>query len=263
MKTEVEQLSKGKVTTIACGDLDVRVYSTNDAINDQVIVLTRGGKGVVIELPCFHDSIEEITAYLKNRKIEVEGKLVSYHAAGSSFLPEVKSYLTESAVSYNTDGEGAQLIKNFSGVFGAGFDSGTVNSGERIGAGQIKIAGIELEIIPNGDAYEVYIPDAEAVYVHMIGHDCHSIVGGPAHADALISNFEGYLDRGVQLFLSSHYGPETREDVKTKIAYLQDLKLIAAGCKDGDEFKTKVNDKYPEYSGLNYLDMTAGLFFKD
>jgi hypothetical protein len=263
MTTTTEQLSKGKVTTIECGDLNVRVYSTNDAINDQVILLDRAGKGVVIELPGFRDSIEEMTAYIKGKDISIEGKLVSYHAAGSSFLPDVKSYMTDSSVAYNTDGEGAQLIKGFTGAFGSGFDSGTVNSGERIGAGTIGIGGIELEIIPNGDAFEVYIPAAKAVYVHMIGHDCHSIVGSPAHADSIIRNLRGYLDRGTQIFLSSHYGPETREDVEAKIAYLQELKDIAAGSEDREDFKARVNAMFPGYSGSNYLDMTAGFLFRD
>ncbi len=95
----------------------------------------------------------------------------------------------------------------------------------------------------------------------MIGHDCHSIVAGAGHADALIANLQGYLDKGIEIFLSSHYVPETRKDVETKIAYLNDLKAIASECGSGTEFKEKVMAKYPNYSGLNYLDMSAGFFF--
>ena len=43
--------------------------------------------------------------------------------------------------------------------------------------------------------------------------------------------------------------------------YLEDLKKIAKTCEKAEEFKEKVKEKYPEYSGLNYLDMTAGFFF--
>lgn len=263
MTQNIETLKYGYVTTIPCGDLNIRVYTTKDAIDDQVILLEKKGKGVVIELPAFHNSIQEMTAYLKERNIEVEAKLVSYHAAGSSFLPEVKNYLTESSVAFNTDGQGAQLIKNFTGVFGEGFDSGKVNSGERLTAGIVTIAGIDLDIIPNGDAFEVYIPQAKAVYIHMLGHDCHSIVAGAGHADAIIANLKGYLDRGTEIFLSSHYVPESRKDVETKIAYLQRIKEIAANCSSAAEFKDKVNSEFPGYTGGNYLDMTAGFFFKE
>lgn len=261
MKNDTQKLSNGTVNIISDNGINIRVYNTNDAIQDQVIVVDRQGKGVVIELPCFKESIAEMTKYLKDENIEVVAKFVSYHAAGSSFLPDVKNYLTPSSAKYNTDGEGAGLVKTFSGIFGESFDAGIVNKGELLEAGKNVFADIDFEIIPNGDAFEVVIPALKAVYVHMIGHDCHSIVAGPAHADAIIANLRGYLDRGIEVFLSSHYVPETREDVETKIAYIEGLKAIAADAKDGSDFKAKVKERCPGYSGENYLDMTVGFFF--
>ena len=49
--------------------------------------------------------------------------------------------------------------------------------------------------------------------------------------------------------------------MRTKIDYLQNLKAIAAGCRDAAAFKEQVKKQYPDYSGDNYLDMTAGFFF--
>lgn len=261
MNTDKQILEHGEVTAINRGDVNVRVYNTKDAIDDQVIVLDRAGKGVVIELPCFDDSIAEMTQYLKDQNIAIEGKLVSYHAAGSSFLPGTKNYLTDSAVKYNTSGEGYALVTGFAKTFGKGFDAGIVNSGEHLAEGPFELAGIKMVIVPNGDAYEVTVPSIKTVYMHMLGHDCHSIVAGPGHADSIIAGLQRYLDEGYELFLSAHYGPETREDVKTKIAYLQDLKRITKTCASAKEFTDKVNDRYPGYSGANYLSMTAGMFF--
>ncbi len=61
--------------------------------------------------------------------------------------------------------------------------------------------------------------------------------------------------------LTSHYTPENLKDVKTKIDYLKDLKNIADACTNAEEMKKAVSEKYPEYSGMNYLDMTVGFFF--
>lgn len=267
MNSTTESLKNGEMTIIDGGKLRILVYNTKDAIDDQVIVVERphkirkGGKAVVIELPCFKNSIEEMTGYLKDNDIDVEGKLVAYHAAGDTFLPGVKAYMTESAHRYNTVGGGKGLITNFTGAFGDAFDSSVTEDGERIGAGKLEIAGIEMVINPDNDAYEVEIPEMKAVYMHMLGHDCHSIVAGAGHADAIIANLKGYLDRGFEVFLSAHYGPETRQDVQTKIDYLEGLKEIASVCANADEFRQKVNERYPGYSGANYLDMTAGFFF--
>lgn len=267
MNSKTTDLKNGAVTIIDGGKLRIHVYNTKDAIDDQVIVVEKphmvrkGGKAVVIELPCFKDSIAEMTQYLKDNGIEVEGKLVSYHAAGDTFLPDVKAYMTESAHKYNTVGGGRGLITNFTGAFGDAFDSTVTEDGERIGAGKLSIAGIDMVINPDNDAYEVEIPEMKAVYMHMLGHDCHSIVAGAGHADAIIANLKGYLDRGFEVFLSAHYGPETRKDVQTKIDYLEMLKAIAKECSSADEFKQKVNERCPGYTGANYLDMTAGFFF--
>lgn len=259
----VNEMKYGTLNTIPCGDLEIRVYNTRDALWDQVILLVKDGNAVVLELPCFKNSIEELTSYIKEEGLEVVGKLVAYHAAGSSFLPEVKSYLTESSHSYNTIGGGAGLVRNFQGIFGDSFDAGLSNEGEIIGAGKRTVAGIEIEIVPDQDAFEVLIPSAKAAYMHMLGHDCHSIVAGAAHADAMISHLNALLDEGYQIFLSSHYTPEGREDVITKIAYLEGIKKIASECDGRQSFLERMRSEYSGYSGDNYLEMTAGFFFTE
>ena len=95
----------------------------------------------------------------------------------------------------------------------------------------------------------------------MLGHDCHSIVAGAGHADAMIAQLEGCIARGYDLILTSHYTPEDQKDARTKIDYLKELKVLAAASADRDSFKAAVGEKDPQYSGANYLDMTAGFFF--
>ena len=95
----------------------------------------------------------------------------------------------------------------------------------------------------------------------MLGHDCHSMVAGENHANAIIEQLKGYKEKGYNLVLSSHYTPETLKDVDTKITYLGELKILARESKDVTDFENKVKANYPEYSGLNYLDMTAEFFF--
>lgn len=137
-----------------------------------------------------------------------------------------------------------------------------LHAGHRLDAGgPLEVAGIDVIINPDQEAYEVEIPEVKAVYIHMIGHDCHSIVGSAGHADAIVTNLRDYLDRRYELFLTSHYRPETREDVETKIAYLQRLKEITVISKNADEFIVAMKDEFARYSGENYLAITAAAFF--
>ena len=255
------ELDKGHVDVYTENGITLYAYQTRDLINDEVFILAKNGRGVVIELPCFHDNIRELTAFLRQEGITVEGKLVAYHAAGASFLPEVPAYGTASSVAYNTTGGGAALVANFHKAFGGSFDESLCAVDHVLEEGETEIAGIRFLVRPNAEAYDLEIPEINCVYTHMMGHDCHSIVAGCPHADGILSQLNYYLRKGFDLVLTSHYTPEDLKDARTKIAYLTDLKEIALASESADEMRAKVQAKYPHYSGQNYLDMTVGFFF--
>ena len=255
------ELDKGHVDVYTENGVNLYAYQTRDLIDDEVFILAKNGRGVVIELPCFHDNIRELTAFLRQEGITVEGKLVAYHAAGASFLPEVPAYGTASSVAYNTTGGGAALVANFHKAFGGSFDESLCAVDHVLEEGETEIAGIRFLVRPNAEAYDLEIPEINCVYTHMMGHDCHSIVAGCPHADGILSQLNYYLRKGFDLVLTSHYTPEDLKDARTKIAYLTDLKEIALASENADEMLAKVQAKYPHYSGQNYLDMTVGFFF--
>lgn len=253
------KLAKGELNIYDFGTVKLHAYKTNDFIDDEVFIIEKDGRAVIIESPCFFDNNEELSEYLND--IEVTGMLIAYHGAGATFLPDVPKYATQNAKEYSENGGGKALINNFTGAFGEIFDNSVHNITNVIEAGKITIGGIDFVIKQTDEAFDVEIPEINAVYTHMLGHDCHSIVAGAGHADAMIAELRSYIEKGYDLILTSHYTPENLKDAETKIAYLEDLKKIAADCKNADEFKSEVGKKYPQYSGQNYLDMTAGFFF--
>lgn len=252
-------LKKGEMNIYDFGEVRLHAYKTNDFIDDEVFVVEKGGKAVIIESPCFFDNNDELEAYLKD--YEVAGMLIAYHGAGGSFLPDVPKYSTQNAVEYSENGGGKALITNFTNAFGDVFDKAVHKVTNIIGEGKINIGGIDFVITQTSEAFDIEIPEINAVYTHMLGHDCHSIVAGSAHADGIIAQLNSYITKGYDLILTSHYTPEDLKDARTKIDYLNRLKAIADGCSDADSFKKAVEKEYPSYSGQNYLDMTAGFFF--
>ncbi len=253
------KLDKGEMNVYDFGSVKLHAYKTNDYIEDEVFVLEKNGKAVIIESPCFFDNNRELAEYLKDKT--VEGMLIAYHGAGGSFLPEVPKYATQNAVDYSENGGGKALIENFARTFGEVFDSSLHKITDTIDERKVTIGGMDFLISRTAEAFDVEIPEINAVYTHMLGHDCHSIVAGAGHADSIIATLRGYMTKGYDLILTSHYTPEDLKDAETKIAYLENLKRIAAGCTDADSFKAEVQKQYPSYSGQNYLDMTAGFFF--
>ncbi len=252
-------LKKGEVQVYDFGNIKLHAYQTHDPLADEVFIVEKNGKAMVIESPCFFDNCKELADYLQN--LSVAGVLVAYHGAGATFLPDIPKYATQNAVNYSATGGGKALIDGFTAAFGEAFDNSVHKIDHLLTPGRVEIAGIEWIIEPTQEAFDIAIPEINAVYTHMLGHDCHSIVAGAAHADAIIAQLKGYIEKGYDLILTSHYTPEDLKDAQTKIDYLESLKEIAAACDNADTFKEKVHAAYPNYSGDNYLDMTAGFFF--
>lgn len=253
------KLGKGEMNVYDFGAVKLHAYKTNDFIDDEVFIVEKDGKAVIIESPCFFDNIRELTEYLKN--IQVEGMMITYHGAGATFLPHVPKYATANAVAYSETGGGKALIDNFTGAFGEIFDASIHQITDVIEPGNVTIGGIDFVIKQTHEAFDVEIPEINAVYTHMLGHDCHSIVAGAAHADGIVAELKSYITKGYDLILTSHYTPEDLKDAQTKIDYLENLKVIAANCRDADSFRGEVRKQYPAYSGQNYLDMTAEFFY--
>lgn len=253
------KLDKGEMNVYDFGEAKLHAYKTNDFIDDEVFIVEKNGKAIIIESPCFFDNNKELAEYLKD--VEVEGMFIAYHGAGATFLPDVPKYATQNAAEYSENGGGKALIDNFTGAFDEIFDSSVHKITNIIKEGKITIGGIDFVIKQTGEAFDIEIPEINAIYTHMLGHDCHSIVAGAGHADAIIAELRSYIKKGYDLILTSHYTPEDLKDAETKIAYLENLKKIALNCKNSDEFKAEVQKQYPEYSGQNYLEMTAGFFY--
>ena len=253
------KLDKGEMHVYDFGGVKLHAYRTDDPINDEVFLLEKKGKFVIIESPCFFDNNVALEKYVDESA--VAGMLISYHAAGGNFMKSVRKYATQNARDYGENGGGNALITNFSAAFGSAFDSCVHKITDTITEGKITSGGIEFVINQTREAFDIAIPEINAVYTHMLGHDCHSIVAGETHADSMISQLESYVSKGYSLILTSHYTPEDLKDAQTKINYLKELKAVAKECASAEQFKAAVKKRFPDYGGENYLDMTAGMFF--
>jgi len=263
MKNEKVELGKGYVLVYDFNGVKVHNYNTADYIDDQVILLEKNNKMVIIESPSFYDNNVELENYIKSLNVKVDGVLLSYHMAGGNFLKNEKKYATHQADEYGHTGGGKALIDKFTNAFGEAFDKNIHNVTDYIEEGKIKLADIEMNIIPTQEGYDIEIPEINSIYTHMLGSDCHSIIAGVDHANAIIKTLNEYIEKNYNLILTSHYIPEGIEAVKTKIAYIETIINIASDSKDANDMIEKVKAEYPNYSGLNYLEMTAGFFFPE
>ena len=90
------KLAKGEMNIYDFGNIKLHAYKTNDFIDDEVFIIEKNGKAVIIESPCFFDNVKELMEYLNN--VAVKGVLIAYHGAGATFLPETPKYATQNAM---------------------------------------------------------------------------------------------------------------------------------------------------------------------
>ena len=264
MKSKRINLKKGFIEVYNFGGIKLHAYQTNDFMYDECFILENEENILLIELPAFHSNLGEFEEYVKGLNKNIVGKVFSDHPnGGASILSNVKNYASQGTINSMTSGTIKHLNEGFIPNFGADFDEKLPVITDILTENKVNIGGFELNIKYNEENIEIEFPQINSVYTHMLGHDVHSIVAGATHADGIIAQLKGYKEKGYSFVLSSHYTPETLKDVDTKIAYLEALKVIANNSKNANEFKENVKAKYPEYSGLNYLDMTANFFFPE
>ena len=199
-------------------------------------------------------------AYQNEKIVLIENEFGEIGIDGT-FLKDSKKYATKKADEYGHIGGGKVLVDNFTKAFGESFDNNIHHVTDYINGGTITLADIKMNIIPTGDAFDIEIPEINSIYTHMLGSDCHSIIAGVDYANAMIDILKGYIEKNYNLILTSHYIPEDIKAVDTKIAYIETLLNIASTCNSKDEMIERVKEEYPNYSGVNYLEMTAGFFF--
>lgn len=261
MKTTTKQLQKGAVAIYDFGDIKLHAYQTKDALDDECFLIEKNGKSFMIEGVLFFDNIKELEGYIKSTNTQFLGLVIAYHGGGASFMKGYPVYQTKTADTYNHTGGGAGLVAKFTRVFGKSIDTSLYKTTNFIEGGSFELAGVKMNIIPTQEAYDIELPEINAVYTHMLGHNVHSIVAGVQHADAIVATLQGYIKKGIDFVLTSHYTIENLNDVKTKIDYIKNLKNIALKNTNAQSFVAAVLRAYPEYTGKNYLDISAGLFF--
>ena len=261
MESRKINLKKGFVDIYNFGDIKLHAYQTNDLMYDESYILENKDNVLLVEFPAFYDNLEEFEEYVKGLNKNIVGKVFSDHPNGGTIFKDVRGYASSGTIKSMKEGTINNLVTGFETSFGGAFAKEYHNITDILRDNKVNIGGFELNITYHDENIEIEFPQINCVYTHMLGHDCHSIVAGENHANIIIEQLKGYKEKGYNLILSSHYTPETLTDVDTKIAYLENIKKIARESKNINEFKEEVKREYPNYSGLNYLDMTAGYFF--
>ncbi len=259
------KMEKGEMEVYDYGHMKMHVYASHDLMNDYVIIVEKNDKSIMIESPAFYANFDELSEYLEQNKINIEGVLPPYHPLGATFInhaafANAKVYSSETVIDYWENGFGAVMKQGIPSKFGNTIDAVMYERDVYLEDGEIEIAGIKLIITNSYDGFNVEIPEIETVYLHILGHDVHSEILSPEHLDDMIVMLKQYTKNGYETYLSSHYGPENKAEALEKTAYLEHMKEIIAASKDGETFSKNMKAAFPDYKD-GYLGATTNLLY--
>lgn len=255
-------LELGSVAVYDFGDIRLHAYNTGDALADECYLIESTDGLVMLETGAFTANLVEWKGYIDSLNKPIAGALLAYHPNGVENFGDVKIYATENALTnWGEGGSIRALTDGFVASFGDAIAASCPAEAEIVNFGDtVTLAGVDFVIRNEGDdAYGVEIPAINCAYIHMLGSDCHNILTSREHIAAFAEELKGF---DYALVLTSHHAPEGADAVATKIAYLDKTLELANSCADAAAFTEAMNEAFPQYSGANYLEMTAGMLFQ-
>ena len=260
-RTEIP-LELGTVTVFDFGDIRLHAYNAEDELGDECYLIESAEGLVMLETGAFTANLIEWKGYIDSLNKPLAGALLAYHPNGYEIFGDVTIYATENALTnWQPGGSINVLTDDFVARYGDVVAASHPAEAETVNFGDtVTLAGVDFIIRNEGDdAYGVEIPAINAVYIHMLGSDCHNILTSREHIAAFAEELKGF---DYDLILTSHFIPEGEDAAATKVAYLEGTLELANSCTDAESFTAAMREAFPEYSGENYLEMSAGMLYQ-
>ena len=256
-------LESGSVTVYDYGDTKLHAFLTGDALADVAYIVESKDALVGIELPSFTEGLDAWQDYIADLDKPMNDIFLCSHAAGASYIEGMKVYGTEGAKESISAGSAYATTQGLYETFGDDFHGGAdIASINTVVSGKVTVGGIDFNLIDHGESYDLEIPALNAVYTHMLGKTSHSILVSLGQMDSLLDTLKGYQDAGYDMILTSHGGIEGQDAVTEKIAYVEKTKELAQTNDTAEDFIAAMKEAFPDYSGENYLEMTAGYLYQ-
>ena len=191
-------------------------------------------------MPALNATMPAWQTYVEGLGKPINDIWVSAHPNGADVLEGVNVWGTQAAADAIAAGSTRATADSLAATFGDTWDANYAVIDNIVGNGPVTVSGIDFVVSEQGDTYDLVIVAANSVYTHMLGQTVHSIVPSLDAIDAMIATLQGYQEAGYALGLPAHTMLEGQATVAAKIAYLEQLRDIAAALTSAAEFIAKM-----------------------
>jgi hypothetical protein len=259
---ETEVLDAGVMEIYDFGKVLLHAYQTNDPMKDECFILETDHELISIETPAFSRNIREYADYITALGKPLNHLIMVNHGNGGKVLNAKHVYTTaKTRAAFQEGGAIKAMIDNFVKVFGPEFDHDIPVVTDILAAGPVTIGGVAFNVVETKEGFDLEIPIINAVYTHMAGARTHNIFNNTAQVEDMLQKMKDFRTKRFALILTSHEVPEFYSAIHEKIRYLEQTQAIIASSGTRDEFIAAMKTAFPEYSGENYLEMSATALF--
>jgi hypothetical protein len=258
-----KELVVGVMQVYDFGALRLHAYQTNDPIKSESFLLETDTEFIGIETPAFSGNLSEYANYILNSGKPMNHLILVNHGNGAKMFKNSRVYATAATRAAMQEGGAIRgRIDNFIKVFGTEFNGDIPAVTDVLKPGKTKIGGVEFVVVKTKEGFDLEIPAINSVYTHMAGSHTHNILESADQINDMLRRMTKYKSKNYGLILTSHEAPESANAVTEKIKYLKKTKRIAKSAKTRANFIAAMKKAFPNYSGENYLEMTAGALFQ-
>jgi glyoxylase-like metal-dependent hydrolase (beta-lactamase superfamily II) len=136
-----------------------------------------------------------------------------------------------------------------------------------VSAGVETINGVRFEFrvlnhAETEDALIIALPDDDIILVQDLVYDRVHLFLGEKNFDGWLAAVATHRALDYTHILPGHGLPGGRELYENMVTYLEFARSVLPSSKDGDEFKAKLIERFPNYGGRDLLDHQKRFLFK-
>lgn len=265
----METITKGKMEVVELQGFKLHVYRTLDALGDASFIVEGKDGLVTLEHPLFKENIAEFDAYIKALDKPIVKVIANYHTGGTADWHEHDLVMVKGMEEFEKSSVYAGMLGHFEQVFGEAIDVRAHKEAEEVAFGQkVNYAGVEFSfahgassdfpgasIVIGGQVYYTHWTPAKA-------HMSHLQIVSAAAIEAEIEETKKELASGCEVFVGSHGGRASKEDVAFKLTYLEKAKELREVCATASEWEEGMKNAFPGLAGEEGLSTLSAAIYQ-
>lgn len=212
---------------------------------------------------------EEFATYVKSLNKPVLDVFLATHMLGEGYFKNVPVVATSAMAKCITNRTYKHLADKFKTGFGDAININPYVPTSVISTDKLTMGGLTYTLTTIGPKGGIPSTNFEleknkVAFRHLAGNNVHLLIPTPMVIEPTIADMKNLKAKGYTLLLSSHYRPaQGPESFDYMINYMTTARKALTACATAKEYVEYMKKAFPNAGAENFLNMSAGMLYKD